>query len=318
MSALDFGPLVLGGNAFGWTSDRDESFAVLDKFTAAGGRAIDTADNYGSWVPGNSGGESEAILGEWLKSRGSRDRVVVATKVFELATRPGLSPANIRAAVEDSLTRLQTDYLDLYFAHHDDDTVPQAEYVAAFGELVKAGKVREVGASNFSIARLTSAITIAMDAGVTPFSVAEDSYNLVERELEAVLPTLAGLGVTELPYASLAGGFLTGKYRPGIAVDSARAGRASAYLGDAKNLALLSELEAIAASHGVSVTAVSLAWLRQQTGIGAPIASARNVDQLDQLIESFDLELSPAELQALTALPTQSSSARPYFGGHTK
>lgn len=178
--------------------------------------------------------------------------------------------------------------------------------------------MREVGASNFSIERLTSAITIAKDAGVTPFSVAEDSYNLVERELEAVLPTLAGLGVTELPYASLAGGFLTGKYRPGIAVDSARAGRASAYLGDAKNLALLSQLDAIAASHAVSATAVSLAWLRQQPGIGAPIASARNVDQLDQLIGSFDLELTPAEVQTLTALPTQSSSARPYFGGHTR
>jgi aryl-alcohol dehydrogenase-like predicted oxidoreductase len=318
MSILNFGPLVLGGNAFGWTSDRDESFAVLDKFLAAGGRAIDTADNYGSWVPGNVGGESEAILGEWLKSRGSRDRVVVATKVFELATRPGLSPANIRAAVEDSLTRLQTDYLDLYYAHHDDDTVPQAEYVAAFGELVKAGKVREVGASNFSVERLTSAVAIAKEASVAPFSVAQDKYNLVERELEAVLPALAGIGVTELPYASLAGGFLTGKYRPGIAVDSARAGRASVYLGDAKNLALLGELDAVAAAHGVSVTAVSLAWLRQHPGIGAPIASARNADQLDQLIESFDLELTPAELQTLAALPTSSGSARPYFTGHTQ
>ena len=318
MSALDFGPLVLGGNPFGWTSDKAESFAVLDKFTAAGGRAIDTADNYGSWVPGNSGGESEAIIGEWLKSRGSRDRVVIATKVFELATRPGLSPANIRAAVEDSLTRLQTDYLDLYFAHHDDDTVPQAEYVAAFGELVKAGKVREVGASNFSIERLASAHAIAQDAGITPFSVAQDKYNLVERDLGDVLPALAGMGVTELPYASLAGGFLTGKYRPGTAVDSARAGRAAVYLDDPKNLAVLRELDAIAAAHGVSVTAVSLAWLRQHPGIGAPLASARTTGQLDQLIESFDLELTPAELQALAALPTASGSARPYFTGHTK
>jgi aryl-alcohol dehydrogenase-like predicted oxidoreductase len=238
--------------------------------------------------------------------------------VFELATRPGLSPANIRAAVEDSLTRLQTDYLDLYYAHHDDDAVPQAEYVAAFGELVQAGKVREVGASNFSIERLSSAVAIAKDAGVAPFSVAQNKYNLVERELETVLPTLAGMGITELPYASLAGGFLTGKYRPGIAVASARAGRASGYLGDARNLALLGELDAIAAAHEVSVTAVSLAWLRQHPGIGAPIASARNAGQLDQLIESFDLELTPAELQTLAALPTQSGSARPYFSGHTQ
>src|SRR3978361_2459000 len=140
MSNLDFGPLVLGGNTFGWTSDRDESFAVLDAFVAAGGRSIDTADVYGAWVPGNKGGESEEILGEWIKSRGHRDGVVIATKVFSLATRPGLSPANIRAAVDDSLKRLQTDHIDLYYAHRDDDSIAQDEYVAAFDDLVKAGK----------------------------------------------------------------------------------------------------------------------------------------------------------------------------------
>src|SRR5476651_1711274 len=161
MSNLDFGPLVLGGNTFGWTSDKDESFVVLDRFVEAGSRSIDTADVYGAWVPGNKGGESEAILGEWIKSRGHRDRVVIATKVFSLATRPGLSPANIRVAVEESLQRLQTDYLDLYYAHRDDHTVSQADYVGAFDALVKAGKVREVGASNFTIERLTSAMTIA-------------------------------------------------------------------------------------------------------------------------------------------------------------
>jgi aryl-alcohol dehydrogenase-like predicted oxidoreductase len=299
MSALDFGPVVLGGNTFGWTSDRDESFAVLDKFVAAGGRSIDTADVYGAWVPGNSGGESEAILGEWLASRGHRERVVIATKVFALATRPGLSAANIRAAVDDSLTRLQTDYLDLYYAHRDDENVSQAEYVAAFDELVTAGKVREVGASNFTIERLTSAITIAKDAGHTPFTVAQDRYNLVERGLEAALPSLLTLGVTELPYSALASGFLTGKYRAGIAVESARAGGASKYLDDQKNLTLLSTLDVMAAAHGVSVTAVSLAWLRQQTGIGAPIASARTIDQLDDLIQSFELSLTLAELEQL-------------------
>jgi aryl-alcohol dehydrogenase-like predicted oxidoreductase len=318
MSALDFGPLVLGGNTFGWTSDKQESFAVLDKFVASGGRAVDTADAYCAWVPGNTGGESEVILGEWLKSRGCRDRVVVATKVSELTTRPGLSSNNICAAVEDSLTRLQTDYLDIYYAHHDDESLPQAEYVAAFDDLVKAGKVREVGASNFSIERLASAIGIAKDAGLTPFSVAQDKYNLIDRALGAVLPTLAGMAVTELPYSSLAGGFLTGKYRPGKAVNSARAGRASAYLNDVKNVTLLGELDVIAASHGVSATAVSLAWLRQQTGIGAPIASARALDQLDHLVESFDLELTAVELQTLGALPTESGSARPYFAGHAK
>ena len=299
MSNLDFGPLVLGGNTFGWTSDKDESFAVLDKFVDAGGRSIDTADVYSAWIPGNSGGESETIIGAWLKSRGHRDRVVIATKVFSLAERPGLSPANIRAAVDESLQRLETDYLDLYYAHRDDETVPQTEYVAAFGELVKAGKVREVGASNFTYERLTSARTIAKESGFAPFTVAQDKYNLVDRGLDEVLPMLAGIGVTELPYSALASGFLTGKYRPGIEVESARAGGASKYLDDPGNVTLLSTLDVIAASHAVSVTAVALAWLRQQTGIGAPIASARTADQLDHLIESFELKLTLDELDRL-------------------
>ena len=299
MSNLDFGPLVLGGNTFGWTSDKDESFAVLDRFVEAGGRSVDTADVYSAWVPGNKGGESETILGEWIASRGHRDRVVIATKVFSLATRPGLGAANIHAAVDESLQRLQTDYVDLYYAHRDDETVPQAEYVGAFDELVKAGKVREVGASNFTIERLTSAMTIAKDSGQTPFTVAQDKYNLVDRGLEAVLPNLSGIGVTELPYSALASGFLTGKYRPGITVDSARAGGTAHYLEDPSNLTLFDTLDAIAASHGVSVTAVSLAWLRQQTGVGAPIASARTQEQLEQLIESFGLALTLDELQQL-------------------
>jgi aryl-alcohol dehydrogenase-like predicted oxidoreductase len=300
MSALDFGPVILGGNTFGWTSDRDESFAVLDRFVTAGGRSIDTADVYGAWVPGNSGGESEEILGEWLKSRGHRDGVVIATKVFSLASRPGLSAANIHAAVDDSLKRLQTDYLDLYYAHRDDESVSQAEYVVAFDDLVKSGKVREVGASNFTIERLASAISIAKDAGHTPFTVVQDRYNLVERGLEAVLPNLLSLGVIELPYSALANGFLTGKYRPGIEVESSRAGSASKYLDDPKNVTLLGTLDVIAASHGVTVTAVALAWLRQQTGIGAPIASARTIGQLDDLIQSFDLSLTLAELERLS------------------
>ncbi len=300
MSALDFGPLVLGGNTFGWTSDRDESFAVLDKFVDAGGLSIDTADAYSAWVPGNSGGESETIIGEWLTSRGGRDRVVIATKVFSLAQRPGLSPANIQAAVEDSLRRLKTDYLDLYYAHRDDADVAQLDYLTAFNDLVKAGKVREVGASNFSYERLSSAATTAKDAGLTPFSVAQDKYSLTDRELDDVLPKLAGLGITELPYQVLASGFLTGKYRPGVSVDSARSGGAGQYLKDPKNIALLEALDDIAAAHRVSVTAVALAWGRQQPGIGAPIASARTVDQLDALIESFTLTLTHAELDQLT------------------
>ncbi|HEY1531086.1 MAG TPA: aldo/keto reductase [Galbitalea sp.] len=300
MTNLDFGPLVLGGNTFGWTSDKDESFAVLDRFVDAGGRSVDTADVYGAWVPGNKGGESEEILGAWLKSRGHRDRVVIATKVFSLATRPGLSAGNIRSAVDDSLKRLQTDYLDLYYAHRDDESVSQVEYMGAFNELVEVGKVREIGASNFTYDRLTSANTVAKEVGHQPFTVAQDRYNLIERGLEEVLNHLDGIGVTELPYAALAGGFLTGKYRAGIPVESARAGNARKYLDNPRNITLLGALDVIAAAHGVSVTAVSLAWLRQQHGVGAPIASARTTEQLEHLIESFELFLTNDELASLS------------------
>ncbi len=301
MTSLDFGPLVLGGNTFGWTSDRDESFAVLDAFVEAGGRSIDTADSYSAWVPGNSGGESEAIIGEWMRSRGRRDSIVIATKVSSLPTRRGLSPDNVRAAVDDSLRRLQTDRIDLYYAHRDDPDVPQEEYVAVFDELVKAGKVREVGASNFSPERLESALAIAERGGLTPFTVAQDKYNLVERGVEGELvPVLERHGIVELPYSGLASGFLTGKYRPGAAVDSARAAAAGAYLEDERAVRLLGVLDEVAAAHGTSVSAVALAWLRQQPTVAAPIASARTVDQLPALVESFGLELAADEIGRLS------------------
>jgi aryl-alcohol dehydrogenase-like predicted oxidoreductase len=300
MTELDFGPLVLGGNTFGWTSDRDESFAVLDAFVDAGGRAIDTADVYSAWIPGNSGGESETIIGEWFASRGRRDEVVLATKVYSLAERPGLSPENVRAAVEDSLRRLQTDRIDLYFAHRDDADVPQADYVGVFDELVRAGKVREAGASNFSADRLRSAIGIARAAGQTAFTVAQDPYNLVNRGIEHTLvPTLVELGVAEIPYSALASGFLSGKYRPGVEVDSARAGGASKLLDDPANVALLETLDDIASAHGVSVAAVALAWLRTRPSVAAPIASARTAEQVPALVESFALELTAEELGRL-------------------
>jgi aryl-alcohol dehydrogenase-like predicted oxidoreductase len=300
MTSLDFGPLVLGGNTFGWTSSPQESHAVLDAFVDAGGRSIDTADSYSAWVPGNTGGDSERIIGDWLAARGRRDDVVIATKVFSLAERPGLSPDNVRAAVDDSLQRLRTDHLDLYYAHRDDTDVPQEEYVGVFDELVQAGKVLEVGASNFDAARLKSAVTIADDAGKARFTVAQDHFNLVERDYaETLAPTVAELGLVELPYYSLASGFLTGKYRPGTTVDSTRAGGAAEYLKDGRNVALLESLDEIASARGVSVTAVSLAWLRQQPTVAAPIASARTVEQLPALVESFDLTLTEDELTRL-------------------
>ena len=300
MTTLDFGPLVLGGNTFGWSSDRDESFAVLDAFVDAGGRSIDTADVYSEWAPGNTGGDSERILGEWLTSRGRRDDVVIATKVSKASARPGLSRDNIRAAVDDSLERLRTDRIDLYYAHADDEDVDQADYVAAFGELVAEGKIVEAGASNFSPDRLRSALALASDAGIAGFTVSQDPFNLVARDIEGeLLPTIRDLGLVELPYSGLASGFLSGKYRPGQTVDSVRAGGASRYLDDDRSVALLESVDRIAADRGVSVAAVALAWLRQQPGVAAPIASARIPSQLAELEQSFGLELTDEELAAL-------------------
>ncbi|MET0931751.1 MAG: aldo/keto reductase [Aeromicrobium sp.] len=300
MTSLDFGPLVLGGNTFGWTSSAQESHAVLDAFVDAGGRSIDTADSYSVWVPGNTGGDSERIIGDWIAARGRRDDVVIATKVFALPARPGLSPDNVRAAVDESLQRLRTDHIDLYYAHRDDTDVPQEEYVGVLDELVAAGKVLEVGASNFAPDRLKSAVAAADAAGQTRFTVAQDHFNLVEREYADILaPTVAELGLVELPYYSLASGFLTGKYRPGTEVGSQRAGGAGAYLDDPRNVALLDALDVVAADHGVSVTAVALAWLRQQPTVAAPIASARTVDQVPALVESFGLVLTDEDLAQL-------------------
>ncbi|RIX27924.1 aldo/keto reductase [Amnibacterium setariae] len=302
MTALDFGPVVLGGNVFGWTVDKEEGFRVLDAFVDGGGRAIDTADVYVAWIPGNAGGESETIIGEWLASRGRRDDVVIATKVASLATRKGLSAANIEAAVEDSLRRLQTDRIDLYFAHRDDEGVPQEETLAAFDRLVRAGKVREIGASNFAPARLRSAAAIAQAEGLTPFTVAQDQWSLVERGMEVdLVPTLEELDVAEIPYSSLASGFLTGKYRPGTTTESARAGKAGGYLENPRNVDLLDVLDDVAADHGVSVTAVALAWLAAQRTVAAPIASARTPEQLGDLLEAGRVRLTPEDVAQLSA-----------------
>jgi aryl-alcohol dehydrogenase-like predicted oxidoreductase len=303
MTDLDFGPLVLGGNVFGWTADERESFRILDAFVASGGRAIDTADVYSAWVPGNTGGDSEEIIGRWFAKSGKRDDVVIATKVFSLEARPGLSAANIAAAVDDSLRRLQTDRLDLYYAHRDDESVAQEEYLGAFDALVRAGKVREVGASNFSAERLRSAADVARANGLVPFTVVQDQWNLVERDIEGEhVATLGQLGLVELPYYSLASGFLTGKYRPGQDVDSVRGDSAKAYLERPYSAELLVTLDEVAAAHGVSVAAVSLAWLRAQPVVGAPIASARTVEQLPALVESMSLELSADEVARLGAI----------------
>jgi aryl-alcohol dehydrogenase-like predicted oxidoreductase len=302
---LQVHPLCLGGNVFGWTADEDASLAVLDAYAAAGGNFIDTADAYSAWVPGNTGNDSERIIGKWMAARGNRDKTIVATKVGRLATRPGLSRANILQAAEDSLRALQTDYIDLYYAHGDDDpTFPLEETMAAFDELVKAGKVRYVAASNYGAPRLAEALDISEKNGYASFVALQPQYNLVERgEYEGALADLCQKrGLACVPYFGLASGFLTGKYRS--ATDdggSPRAESARAYL-ESGGLQVLEVLDEVAANHGTTDAAVALAWLAAQPTVVAPIASGRTPEQLADLLPMAGLELTADELAALNAV----------------
>jgi aryl-alcohol dehydrogenase (NADP+) len=308
---LDVHPLCLGGNVFGWTADAPTSHAVLDAYRAAGGNFVDTADSYTWRVDGNTGGDSERVLGEWLAARGVRDDVVVATKVGSWPERPGLAPDNLRAACDDSLRRLRTDHIDLYYAHRDDPDTPMGDTLAAFDELVRAGKIRHVGLSNYSAERLSTALTLAERHGLARPVALQPHYNLVERAVYeqdlAAVAASADLGV--MPYFSLAKGFLTGKYRPGsdaaAAADtsgpmaSARAGGAVAYLDD-RGTRVLTALDEVAGAHGVPVAAVALAWLAAQPTVTAPVASARTVEQLGTILPMAELTLAADELAALT------------------
>ena len=296
---LEIYPLSLGGNVFGWSANREESFAVLDRFFELGGNFIDTADMYSMWKEGNVGGESESIIGEWMRSRGNRSQVVIATKVAKLATRPGLAPTNIRAAIEDSLRRLQTDVIDLYYAHQDDETVAQEEYLATFNQLVREGKVRYLGASNFTAQRLRSAIDISKRENLAPFAALQNHYNLLERdEYEStMLPVLQELGIVSIPYFGLARGFLTGKYRQGIKVESVRASGVAEYQNE-RGWEILARLERIASARSTSIASIALAWLRAQSTVVAPIASARTVEQLEEIMPI--VELTSEELATLS------------------
>lgn len=300
---MDLGayPLVLGGNVFGWTSDEATSHAVLDAFVDAGGRVIDTADAYSHWVPGNQGGESEAIIGSWLAKRGRRDDVVIATKVSKHPQAPGLSKDSITKGVDASLKRLGTDYIDLYYAHYDDPDVPIVDVLGTFTTLVKEGKVRAIAASNFSAERLAESLRTSDGLGLAGYIAYQGQYNLMERDgyEGALRDVIAKHGMASLPYYGLARGFLTGKYRPGATVDSPRAEGASAYLDD-RGLRVLAVLDEIAGAHGVSVASVSLAWLVAQPTITAAIASARNLEQLQDLLAVGSLALDADELDALT------------------
>ena len=303
---LDVHPLCLGGNVFGWTIGEEESFAVLDAYAAAGGNFVDTADVYSAWADGNAGGESETLIGRWMASRGNRDEIVLATKVGMLDGSETLDEPTIRAAAEASLARLQTDRIDLYYAHQDDPATPLPETLAAFDGLVREGKVRVLGASNYAADRLAEALAVSQREGLARYDVLQPKYNLVERgSYEGELAELcARHGIACVPYAALASGFLTGKYRPGEEADgigeSPRAGGARKYLDSGPGVAVLEALDTVAGAHGTSVTAVALAWLAAQPTVAAPIASARTPAQLADLLAFAGLELSAADLGRLT------------------
>jgi aryl-alcohol dehydrogenase (NADP+) len=296
-------PLCLGTNVFGWTADAAQSFAVLDAYVAAGGNFIDTADQYSAFAPGNQGGESEAIIGRWLAARRNRDDVILATKVGRKPGLEGLAPATIRTAVADSLRRLQTDHVDLLYAHADDPQTPLEETLGAFGELVQAGAARHIAASNYAAPRLTEALAVSAREGLPRYVALQSHYSLVDRErYEGPLRDLcAREGLPCAPYWGLARGFLTGKYRAGgPAVDSPRAAAASAYL-DARGLRVLEALDEVAAAHAAPVAAVALAWLAAQPTVVAPIASARTPDQLRDLLAVAELQLTDADLSRLAS-----------------
>lgn len=301
-SDLKVFPLALGGNVFGWTADEAASFAVLDAYAAAGGNFVDTADAYSAWIDGNSGGESETIIGKWAKARGNRPDIVVATKVSQHPDFPGLSAANIKAAADASLRRLDTDYIDLYYTHFDQPDVPVEEIIGALDDLVKAGKVRHIGASNISAERLRESLDFSDREGLARYVALQPHYNLVSRDTyEGPLQDLAAAeGLAAVPYFALASGFLTGKYRPGTEVDSARAGSVAKYAASERGRQVLSALDEVAAAHGAPVATVALAWLAARPTVAAPIASARTVEQLPALLEVAELTLTDQEVDRLT------------------
>lgn len=307
--------IMLGGNVFGWTVNEADSLRLLDAAFEQGLNFIDTADVYSRWIPGHVGGESETILGKWFAQSGKRKDVVLATKVgMDMGDgKAGLSAKRIAEAVEASLERLQTDYIDLYQAHKDDDKTPLDETLEAFDKLVKSGKVRYIGASNYSGARLRDALSTSKKSGIAAYETLQPHYNLVEREEyeRDLAPVVAESGIGVVPYFSLAGGFLTGKYRSEADVQGkARAGIAGKYLNP-KGYAVLDALDAVAKEQNSTPAAVALAWLIAQPGITAPIASATSEKQLNDLVAATDLKLSAGSLSKLS----EASKPQPQYAG---
>ena len=301
---LHIAPLVLGGNVFGWTADEATSFAILDAFVAGGGTMIDTADVYSAWVPGHKGGESESVIGAWLKQSGKRDQVQIATKVGMLPGEGGekLAPARIAAACDASLQRLGVDTIDLYFAHQDDDAVAQEDALAAFSKLIDAGKIRALGASNFHAARLKSANDAARAHGLPHYHVLQPEYNLVSRQkFEGELQNYCvEHNIGAIPYYGIASGYLTGKYRSAADFSkSVRGGRMQGFM-DGTGPTVLAAMDGVAAETGATLAQIALAWLMAQPAITAPIASATSVIQVEELLGSLDLVLTAEQLQRLT------------------
>jgi aryl-alcohol dehydrogenase-like predicted oxidoreductase len=278
-------PLCLGGNVFGWSAPKEQSFEILNHFFDHGGNFIDTADVYSEWADGNTGGESETIIGEWLQARKNRQEIVIGTKVAKLSTRKGLSKSNILKACDDSLRRLKTDYIDIYYSHEDDPTVSFEETLSAYDELIQAGKVRYIAASQHSAARLEAALIAAEQSNLPKYIALQDHYNLMHREPfeSEQAKVLIKHGFSMIPFFGLATGFLTGKYQPGIAIDSVRAKSVEKYQNPA-GWAVLAELMTVAKELETSISAAALAWLRHHPQVSAPIASARTVEQLIEIM----------------------------------
>lgn len=287
--------LCLGGNVFGWSANEAQSVQVLDAFAAAGGNFIDTADVYSEWKEGNTGGESETIIGNWLTTK-NRSDFVIATKVAKLSTRPGLSAQNVIAACEDSLRRLRTDFIDIYYSHHFDTEVPIEETLSAYETLISQGKVRYIAASQHSAHQLRRAKAVSEENSLPQYIALQNEYNLIEREEYETdsRPILEELGVGSFPFFALARGFLTGKYQHGNRVESVRAQGVEKY-ATAENFDLLARLENVAAEHSVSMAATALEWLRSQPTVIAPIASARTLDQLREITQELSLSASEIE-----------------------
>ncbi len=299
-SELEIAPLALGGNVFGWTADEAASFAVLDEFVDAGGTMIDTADVYSAWVPGHKGGESETVIGQWLKRSGKRDQMVIATKVGFMA---GLAPETIGPACEASLQRLGIDCIDLYYQHKDDESVPLADSLGAFEELKKHGKIRAIGLSQFTAPRLEEAMQVAEKQDFTEPCALQTWYNMVEREkLEGPLGDAAqahGMGI--LSFYGLANGFLTGKYRSQDDLGKSVRGLRNAEYLEGRGMRVLAALDDVAAETGAALATMALAWTMAQPGITAPIASATSVDQARELIAALTLELTRDQIERLNA-----------------